>query len=91
MAVRNRVRAPMPIADREQAHYFNELLGRQRAELNERLDALRAQVMQLDRAGDTTAVRHKQRVIKALESEVRVIDRMRNALSLRLSGQVTEA
>ncbi len=84
MAVRNRDRAPMPAADLQQAHYFHELLAHKRAELDEQLDDIQVELFRLDRMGDVRGVRSKRRIIKALESEARSIDRMRKALSLRL-------
>ena len=87
MAVRHRVRAPLPPAELQQAHYFDALLGRQRAELDELLDHLHAELSHLDRIGDVSESRTKRRLIKALEAEVRSIDRMRKALRLRLADQ----
>jgi len=84
MAVPRGNRGPMLTADRDQADYFHELLGRKRAELDERIDKLHVQLARLDRVHDERAVRSRRRIIKALESEARSIDRMRNALGLRL-------
>jgi hypothetical protein len=72
-------------ADRQQARYFDELLGCHRAELDQRIDGLSAQVSKMDRIGDDARVsRRTQRTIRALERDVRGIDRMRDALRLRL-------
>ena len=45
-------RAPMFIADRDQAGYFHELLGRKRAELDERIDKLHVELTRLDPVDD---------------------------------------
>jgi hypothetical protein len=85
IAVRHRNRPPMLRADLQQAHYFHTLLGDERAELEEQLDQLHTELLTLDRIGDEHGVRTKRRIIKALESEARSIDRMRKALSARLA------
>jgi hypothetical protein len=75
----------MSAADRQQARYFDELLGCHRAKLDQRIDGLSAQVPKMDRIGDDARVsRRTQRTIRALERDVRRIDRMRDALRLRL-------
>jgi hypothetical protein len=75
----------MSAADRQQARYFDELLGCHRAKLDERIDGLSAQVSNMDRiGGDARVSRPTQRTIRALERDVRRIDRMRDALRLRL-------
>lgn len=77
--------APMLIADRDQARYFHELLGRKRAELHERIDKLHVELTRLDRVHDKRAVR--SRIIWELESEVHSIDRMLKTLRNRLLAQ----
>ena len=53
--------------------------------LDQRIDGLSAQVSKMDRIGDDARVsRRTQRTIRALERDVRGIDRMRDALRLRL-------
>ena len=75
----------MSAADRQQARYFDELLGCHRAKLDQRIDGLSAQVSKMDRTGDDARVsRRTQRTIRAVERDVRRIDRMRDALRLRL-------
>jgi hypothetical protein len=75
----------MSAADRQQARYFDELLGCHRAKLDQRIDGLSAQVSKMDRTGsDARVSRRTQRTIRALERDVRRIDRMRDALRLRL-------
>jgi hypothetical protein len=76
----------MPVADREQAHYFGGVLSGQRAELDQRLDGLYLEVTRLDGMGDAAGVRHKRQLIRSIESEVRTIDRMQTALRLRLEA-----
>jgi hypothetical protein len=88
MAVQNRDCAPLPTADLQQGHYFHELLSHERAELDERIQELHAELARLDRVGDVAGVRSNRRIIKALESEGRLIDRMRNALRARLTERV---
>jgi hypothetical protein len=83
MLSRNHV--PMLIADRDQARYFHELLGRKRAELHERIDKLHVELTRLDRVHDKRAVR--SRIISELESEVHSIDRMLKTLRNRLLAQ----
>jgi hypothetical protein len=80
--------APMRPADREQAWYFNKVLGGRRAELEERLHALHMQAMELTRIGNQTAVRNKRRIIRVLESEAHMIDRMLKALANRLGPDI---
>ena len=75
----------MFIADRDQAGYFHELLGRKRAELDERIDELHVELTRLDRVHDGRAVHSKRRIIRALESEAHSIDRMLKALRNRMS------
>jgi hypothetical protein len=74
----------MSTADRQQAHYFDELLGCLRAELAERIQRLYAQVLEIDPMGDEAGVIRMRRTIRALETEGHMIDRMREALQLRL-------
>ena len=79
------VTEPMSAADRQQARYFDELLGCHRAKLDQRIDGLSVQVSKMDRIGDDARLsRRTQRTIRALERDVRRIDRMRDALGLRL-------
>ncbi|MBV8348282.1 MAG: hypothetical protein JOZ49_12325 [Mycolicibacterium sp.] len=77
-------RAPMLTADRDQADYFHELLGRKREELDERIEKLCVELTRLDRVHDARAVPSRRRIIWALESEVHSIDRMLKALRHRL-------
>ncbi|MBV8349194.1 MAG: hypothetical protein JOZ49_17220 [Mycolicibacterium sp.] len=77
----------MPVADREQAHYFDGVLSGQRAERDRRLDGLYLEVTRLDGIGDAAGVRHKRRLIRSIENEVRTIDRMQKALRLRLEAE----
>ena len=74
----------MSPADRQQAHYFDELLCCHRAELDQRIDGLSAQVLKMAHIGDQAGVSRAQRAIRALERDARSIDRMREALRLRL-------
>lgn len=74
----------MSAADRQQARYFDELLGCHRAELHQRIDGLSAQVSRVDRRCDDARLdRRTQRIIRELERDVRRIDGMRDALRLR--------
>jgi hypothetical protein len=75
----------MLTADHDQAHYFDELLGRKRAELDERIDKLWVELARLDRIRHERAVDSKRRIIRALESEAHSIDRMRKVLRNRMS------
>jgi hypothetical protein len=74
----------MSTADRQQAHYFDELLGSLRFELGERIEGLCAQVLRRNHMGDHAGVSRARRTIRALEEDVRAVDRMRDALRLRL-------
>jgi hypothetical protein len=48
----------MSAADRQQARYFDELLGCHRAKLDQRIDGLSVQVSKMDRIGDDARLRH---------------------------------
>ena len=74
----------MLTADRDQARYFHELLGRKRADLDERIDQLHVELTRLDPVRDVRAIRSKRRISTALESERYSIDRMLKALRNRL-------
>ena len=71
-------------ADMEQAAYFHDLLSQQRAEICEELDEHLAALTNYEHGSDVSGVRYKRRIIKALETEIRTIDRMLRALSIRL-------
>ena len=77
----------MFVADRDQAGYFHELLGRKRAELDERIDKLHVELTRLDPVDDAGAVGSTRRIIRALDSEAHSIDRMLKALRNRLLEQ----
>jgi hypothetical protein len=51
----------------------------------QRLEGQRLALARHEHIGDMPGVRRKRRIIKALESEARSIDRMSNALRRRLS------
>lgn len=74
----------MSAADREQAHYFQELLAGFQAELTQRIEDLYAKALKPERTGDDAALGHTRRTIRALEKDVRTMQRMREALRLRL-------
>lgn len=74
----------MSTADREQAHYFQELLAGLQAEQDQRIKDLYAKALKQDRTGDDAALGHTRRTIRALEKDVRTMQRMREALRLRL-------
>ena len=78
---------PMLTADRDQAQYFHELLGRKREELDARIDQLCVEVTRLERVHDSRAIRSRRRIIWALEGEVHSIDRMLKTLRNRLLEQ----
>jgi hypothetical protein len=71
-------------ADMQQAAYFHDLLSQQRAETCGKLDEHRAAVTHYENGGDTSGARHTRRIIKALEAEIRTIDRMLKALCVQL-------
>jgi hypothetical protein len=71
-------------ADMQQAAYFHDLLSQHRAEICENLDEHRAALAHDERRGDVSGARHKRRIIKALETEIRTIDRMLRALVVHL-------
>ena len=77
----------MRTADRDQAQYFHELLGRKREELDARIDKLWIELGRLDRVHHVRAVDSKRRIIRAFESEVHSIDRMLKTLGNRLSEE----
>ena len=70
-------------ADREQAEVFRMMLDQERAGLSELLDAQRGLLARYEDAGDRAQVLRMRRVISAIESEVRSIDRMIGALGHR--------
>ncbi len=74
----------MSTADRQQAQYFDELLGCLQGELDEQIEGLYAQVLTLDRIGDDAGVSRTRRTIRVLETELRTIERMREGLRFRL-------
>jgi hypothetical protein len=74
----------MSTADREQAHYFDELLAGLQAEVDQRIEDLYAKGFKLERTGGEAALGHTRRTIRALEKDVRTMQRMREALRLRL-------
>jgi hypothetical protein len=75
-------------ADEKQAEYFVRLLDGQLAELRAKLDDQRRALVRYEHIGDMSGVRRKQRIIKALDSDARSIERMCNALRFRLSDRL---
>jgi hypothetical protein len=74
----------MSTADRQQAHYFGELLGEIRAELIERIAGLNGEMSMLEQLGDVEGFTRLRRNVRALEKELRGMDQMLEALRLRL-------
>lgn len=75
-------------ADEKQAEYFLRLLDDRRAALCALLDVQLRDSARYEHIGGMSGVRRKRRIIKALDSEARSIDRMRNALRFRLSDRL---
>ena len=71
-------------ADTRQAEYFWRLLDRHKAEVCELLEARLDALAGDERAGDLVGVRRQRRIVKALEAELRTVDRMLVALRVRL-------
>ena len=71
-------------ADMQQAAYFHDLLSQQRAEICEDLDHHKTALTNDEDRGDVSGARRKRRIIKALETEIRTIDRMLRALNIQL-------
>jgi hypothetical protein len=61
------------------------LLDGQLTELCARLVDQRRALVRYEHIGDMSGVRRKRRIIKALESDARTVERMRNALRFRWS------
>jgi hypothetical protein len=74
----------MSTADRQQAHYFGELLGEIRGELTERIAGLNAEMSMLEQLGDVEGFTRLRRNVRALEKELRGMDQMLETLRLRL-------
>jgi hypothetical protein len=72
------------VAEIRQAEHFLALLDHQKAKVCERLEAQLDAMARTQGTGDQCARRRRRRVIEALESERRMIDRMRHALRVRL-------
>jgi len=62
--------------DIEQVEYFWALLSEQRAAVREKLDRLHASLARSERGGHLSSVRRKRLLIRAMESDIRAIDRM---------------
>lgn len=71
--------------DIEQVEYFWALLSEQRAAVREKLDRLHASLARSERGGHLSSVRRKRLLIRAMESDIRAIDRMLHALGNNLS------
>lgn len=70
--------------DTEQAEYFLRLLDGRKFELSQVLEAELDELTACQRAGSLTGVRRHKRVVKALQAELRTVDRLMVALRLRL-------
>jgi hypothetical protein len=73
-------------SDIEQVEYFWALLSEQRAAVREKLDRQYAALARSERGGHLSSVRRKRLLIRAMESDLRAIDRMLHALASRLSA-----
>ena len=73
-------------SDIEQVEYFWALLSEQRAAVREKLDRLNAALARSERGGHLSSVRRKRLLIRAMENDIRTIDRMLYALGNRLSA-----
>jgi hypothetical protein len=71
-------------ADELQAEYFLQALDAEKSEVCELLETALDELAGFQRAGDLAGVRHHQRTINELESEVRRVDRMLLVLRVRL-------
>jgi hypothetical protein len=72
------------VAEIRQAEYFLTLLDHQKTEVGERLEAQLDALARPECADNLFDVRRRRRVVDALKSELRMIDRMRHALRVRL-------
>ena len=71
-------------ADAEQAEYFWRLLDGRKFELSQHLEAELDELAECQRTGSLTGVRRHKRLVKALQAELRTVDRLMVALRLRL-------
>ncbi|MDT5134795.1 MAG: hypothetical protein QOE41_4106 [Mycobacterium sp.] len=70
----------------EQVEFFFALLSEQRTAVREKLDRLYAALARSERGGHLSSVRRKRLLIRAMEGDIRAIDRMLHALGNRLSA-----
>ena len=73
-----------PDADMQQAEYFWRMLDGRKAEICDLLEGQLDALASFQRAGDLGGVRCHRRIMEALESELRTVDRMLLALRVRL-------
>jgi hypothetical protein len=78
-------------AEAAQAEYFLAMLNHHRVAVCQRLEAHLDALARSQGTGDECARRRRRRVTEALESELRMIDRMRLALRVRLGLPTTDA
>ena len=71
-------------ADAQQAEYFWRLLDSRKAEVCELLEAELDALENVKRTGCLVGVRRHRRAVRALEAELRTVDRMLLALRVRL-------
>jgi hypothetical protein len=71
-------------ADTEQAEYFRQLLDGRKCEVCELLEAELDALARAQHTGCLAGVRRHRRLVKALEADLRTVDRMLVALRVRL-------
>jgi hypothetical protein len=70
--------------DLRQAEYFRQMLDGRKAEICEQLEAELDALARFQSAGDAARAGRHRRLVKALESELRTVDRMLLAVRVRL-------
>jgi hypothetical protein len=79
---------PVTAADTRQAEFWRDWLLGERSELVRQLSSLRNELERCAASTGTGRLGHLRGAIRAVENEIRVIDRMTDALSQRFPGAV---
>lgn len=75
-------------ADMHQAEYFHTLLDSEMIELRARLDQHLATMARYEHVGDVAGARRVRHMVRSLEGELRNVDRMVQALRVRMAAPV---
>ena len=71
-------------ADAQQAEYFRQLLDHRKVEVCDLLEVELDALARVQRTGSTVGLRHHRKMVRALEAELRTVDRLLLALRVRL-------